>query len=524
MAFSYKLPDGIHETENNSVIIVGANGSGKSRMGAWIEEQDGNNGNVHRISGQRDLNFPEFITLKQEERAEKELIFGSSDNNKSKGYRFGYKNNKINYTGGMLRDVENVLSLVFAKQSNQNAAFVEQCETAEQNNQPHPPLPENIIKKLTKVWDAVFPHRTIILKDNKIQVSLDAGQPYLGTEMSDGEKATLYLIAQCLAVPDGKTVIVDEPELHLHRAIMNKLWDEIEKTRKDCLFIYITHDANFVANHRNSDKIWLKGFDGTNWDFAFIQDSELPQMLLIDLLGNRQKVIFVEGTGDSHDTELYSQFYDGYYVILCGGCEKVIERTKAMRAETQLHDKECFGIIDRDFRPDTELTRLEEKGVFSLQVAEVENLFCVEGILRIVNSNQSNGDDSKVVAAIDHIKQKFETEKQGQINNATLSELKHKIAKSCENKNDLLATVNSYDTIKAEVTGRFEVLQDNDSILKVFNRKKLAGDVGAKFGFVSTDDGKEYKSLVTRLFRGDKRDEIKDALKPYLPDNTKIPY
>ena len=43
--FEYKMPkeDGgldLKSTESNSVIIIGANGSGKSRLGAWMELQE----------------------------------------------------------------------------------------------------------------------------------------------------------------------------------------------------------------------------------------------------------------------------------------------------------------------------------------------------------------------------------------------------------------------------------------------------------------------------------------------------
>ena len=67
MAFTYWLPDEQgqkqeHKTNNNSVIIIGANGSGKSHLGAWIEQQDLEN--VHRIGAQRNLNFNEDIALK----------------------------------------------------------------------------------------------------------------------------------------------------------------------------------------------------------------------------------------------------------------------------------------------------------------------------------------------------------------------------------------------------------------------------------------------------------------------------
>ena len=64
MAFMYYLPDenGKREeygTSANAVIISGANGSGKSKLGAWIEQQSMQN--VHRIGAQRKLNFSENI-------------------------------------------------------------------------------------------------------------------------------------------------------------------------------------------------------------------------------------------------------------------------------------------------------------------------------------------------------------------------------------------------------------------------------------------------------------------------------
>lgn len=43
--FKYALPDENNnpvsqEIDSNSLIIIGANGSGKSKLGAWIEEND----------------------------------------------------------------------------------------------------------------------------------------------------------------------------------------------------------------------------------------------------------------------------------------------------------------------------------------------------------------------------------------------------------------------------------------------------------------------------------------------------
>ena len=45
MSHTYCLPNErgaviSYETDSNVVIIIGANGSGKSKLGAWIEKQD----------------------------------------------------------------------------------------------------------------------------------------------------------------------------------------------------------------------------------------------------------------------------------------------------------------------------------------------------------------------------------------------------------------------------------------------------------------------------------------------------
>ncbi|HLO51699.1 MAG TPA: hypothetical protein VK211_25020, partial [Kamptonema sp.] len=58
------------------VVIIGANGSGKSRLGFWIEQNQPNPEKAHRISAQRALDFSEYAKLKSHEQAEKELLFG----------------------------------------------------------------------------------------------------------------------------------------------------------------------------------------------------------------------------------------------------------------------------------------------------------------------------------------------------------------------------------------------------------------------------------------------------------------
>ncbi|MGY6550455.1 MAG: AAA family ATPase [Erythrobacter sp.] len=79
------------------------------------------------------------------------------------------------------------------------------------------------------------------------------------SEMSDGERAIFYLIGQTLLADESTLLIIDEPELHVHRSIMSKLWDELEAARADCAFVFITHDLEFAAS-RVAEKYVIRDY------------------------------------------------------------------------------------------------------------------------------------------------------------------------------------------------------------------------------------------------------------------------
>ena len=76
--YNYILPDENNnpvskETKCHSIIIIGANGSGKTRLGAWIEKNMIDE--THRISAQRALTFGTYIKQKSYEQAINLVIF-----------------------------------------------------------------------------------------------------------------------------------------------------------------------------------------------------------------------------------------------------------------------------------------------------------------------------------------------------------------------------------------------------------------------------------------------------------------
>ena len=522
--FKYILPDNKNnpkkcETAYHSIIIIGANGSGKSRIGAWIEKQDPDN--VHRIGAQRSLEFGDYIQQKSYEKSSRLLLFGT-DNNMIRHHDGKWNWRTDSYTTMLLNDYEIVLSTLLALKNKEEEEFVEECRKKEKNKEPHNNVPEMVTDKLKKIWNLIFPHRNIDIKDGKVVASICTNN-YEGKNMSDGERVALYLIAQALCVPENKTIIIDEPEIHLHHSILEKLWKNIELERKDCLFIYITHDTQFASLHRDSEKYWIKSFDGEKWEYEKINNDNMPEQLLLDILGNRKSVLFIEGTNHSYDAKLYSEIYDNYYVIPCGSCSSVISQTKAMKSNKQLHHLSCYGLIDRDFRSDSEIKKLKEQGIYSLKVAEVENLFLVEEILKIINKILSNKNEEKIDSIKKYVIKRFEEQKNDLISRAVISELKFQLdiitiegkdkENIKENLNNCLHRL-SIDKIYENIEKNFNVSGDYQKILELFNEKGLRTSIGHYLGLCN----KEYSELVLRNLQSDHREEIINSFLKYLPE------
>ncbi|GHU82502.1 hypothetical protein FACS1894196_0920 [Clostridia bacterium] len=537
VSFTYYLPDEnsspvAQTTENQAVVIIGANGSGKSKLGAWMELQ-GND--VHyRIGAQRSLLFGDYIQPTSHEKAQNQLLYGQDNvldvNSKNKHiYRWGGHHlnddgtHYVAYTEHMLQDYESVLSIITALNSKQEHDMYERYKSGGNVVLPTN-APLRVIDELYNIWKAVFPQRQINLADAKVTAAVN-DKAYKGKHMSDGEKVALYLIAQALCIPKNMAIIIDEPEIHLHRSIMNKLWASIEEKRNDCLFIYITHDTQFAASHAQSDKIWVKSFDGSNWQWEKVEESGLPEQLLLELLGNRKPVMFVEGTKGSLDYKLYSVLYPDYYVVPCESCKDVRAFTKAVNTlkETQpSFDLTAIGIVDRDFRPQAEIDALKADNVYVLGVAEVENLFLIESVVVIVNDHLKQASvitEDKVSEIVSEVTKEYKLKRKEQIERAVGAEIQYALSQSnFKTKTDYESAIEKicYDNIATEKASLFHEDTEYSNILLRYNNKGLKRFPERVFG---QDD---YRGIVLRLAEGDKQAEIREALRPYLPEGIPL--
>lgn len=515
---SIKIPlaNGNSTTINSSqsFVIVGANGSGKSHLGAWIEK---NNSNVLRISAQRALTIPDTVRVTSGDSAWRKIMFGS-ETHQDKGYKWGWGKE----TSTLINDYESVLSKVFSNESHELREFKDKCDKGDYSKDF-----KTIVEKITNIWNAVLPQRAILL-DNFEAKAKNNTDIYKAGEMSDGERVCLYLIAQSLITPDGYIVVIDEPEIHLHTSIMKRLWDEIEKNCPNKTFVYITHDLSFATSRKNTTKIWVKSYDGHGkWDLSVIDGyDEIPDSLLLEILGTRNPVLFVEGEKNSYDIALYKEIYSYYHIIPCHNCQKVIELTKAFNNEKvrSLHSYDVKGLIDHDYLSEVEIDNYKKQNIYTINVSEVENLYLIEPLVRIAADRLGSDGDETFSKVSDFLFNHMEKNKLEIVNAICVKEIRHILnafSSTGKNEEDLNNDLNSmisgidvqkiYNQTENKISDII-AKKDYKSMIMYYNNKGLCQQVGGIIGFK-----KPYTQVILDLLKSEKRDDIIESLKEYLP-------
>jgi hypothetical protein len=281
-------------------------------------------------------------------------------------------------------DFESVLQALFAQQ---NRVLVDLHNVRKSGTETS--LPITKLDTLQRIWQRLLPHRALEIRDAAIIVQIPQGPfhsgdgTYLPSNMSDGERVIFYLIGQTLLAPEKGIIIVDEPELHIHPSLSSALWDTLEAERPDLAFVYITHDIEFAANRVLAKKYFVRAIlHNSFWDIEEIpENTGLPEEVVIQLVGNRKPVLFVEGEAGSLDSLIYRSVYPEMRIEPRGSCEAVIQSVASFKADKTLHRLgDVFGCIDADHRSFKDEAFLRNKGVYSLRVAEIENVFLLPDV------------------------------------------------------------------------------------------------------------------------------------------------
>ena len=358
------------------------------------------------------------------------------------------------------------------------------------------------------------------------------GHEYSASEMSDGERVIFYLIAQALLAKPDTVLIFDEPELHINKSILAKLWDAIESARPDCAFLYITHDVEFASSRHAANKYALRAFErhpNPTWDIELIPDErEIPDDIVATIVGSRRPVLFVEGDGGSLDSSLYRRVYRNFTVIPVGSCDHVIHTVASFAARPELHRVGCAGLVDADGRTDAEAAHLEARGVYRLPVSEVENLLALPNVfLAIAKALKFTGQDAqqKLVAlrtfvlaqasrdidaiSLRHTRRRIDAEmKKIGLSGTDVASLEAAFitATSRVSVQGIFAEVKS--ALSAAIAG-----QEYEKVLLYYDNKGLLAEAARQLGYQQ----KALEEYIGRELRSDESPDLCAALASYLP-------
>lgn len=164
--------------------------------------------------------------------------------------------------------------------------------------------------------------------------------------------------------------------------------------------------------------------------------------------------------------------------------------------------------------------------MYSLEVAEVENLFCVPEVLKVVSEHLLRDSSEDIQAISNFVFKNLQKELETQISLRVAGEIKFrlnlfdekakgkdKLSLALRNLTSSIDVSNIYDEIETQFTNIIE-RKDYTELLKLYNRKSIAAQVSKYFDL--TNGG--LAQLVVRLALSNQKDAIVGAIKPYLGD------
>lgn len=378
MDFTLTLPGGQQLPGTTPVVVVGPNGSGKTRQ-------------------TRQLSAPvaiDFINALRNTRVAAELPAVGVDT-----ARANFTNQKASSRTNhweLAGEFDYMLSQMLAQHSMAAIEFTRQFrEDPASGAQPA----ETPLHRVEQLWGKVFPGRELHWSDWKPLIknkTTGAELTYSGNQMSDGEKAALYLAGRVFSSDPG-VLVVDEPETHLHSLLAARLWTALEAARPDIRFVYVTHDLNFAMSRHDATFVLASPTAGLR---TIDLGGSLPDDVAEALLGSASlsffasRVVFCEGESASLDQQVYDAWFNGPDTVVkaVGSCERVMRCVDAVANSGIAAALTAVGIVDSDYNPEAFRESLPV-GVNMLLVHEIESLLSLPAVVAGVCRHLAAGFD-----------------------------------------------------------------------------------------------------------------------------------
>lgn len=368
-------------------VILGSNGTGKSKVLHSLKTNHvmfGNRSEIAYVEGGRTFTIPPSLEMNRN------TIGYSTLDQASKSHQSKRINKLSDRITDALFALDRMGEAEYRKHSDSIETWVKTGQSGNAPRRSDPPLAQ-----LSNIFQSVFPEieLTIDSGSKSITCKKNSSMPYPPSELSDGEKQVFCLIADILLLSKGNPlIVVDEPELNLHPSLAIDLWSLIESTLPEAVFVYATHSVAFALKH-NVDSLIVLPRTGIDpivvKDFSEINSEDLRSFLgAIPAILANPKAIAVEGEKDSIDSIIYKWIVGDPSIAIeaVGSCHNVISAVKRDGVwKTLGTPQKLVGIVDRDFRLDDYLKKIEEAGVSVLPFHEIESILLIPKIVSLLS-------------------------------------------------------------------------------------------------------------------------------------------
>ena len=348
------------------IVILGPNGSGKTQLAQKIAQIN----QVSAISAQRRTWIDDNLPV-QEEQQLRNNVRSQQDRWRQHSWQ---PTEEINF----------ILSTLIQEHTN---LLTKKNEQAIDSGSPLEPVKDTKLILLQGLWNRLFPKRKLEIggffpKVKRLDAAATA-QPYQLRQMSDGERTVLYMAARVMTA-EHPVIVVDEPELHMHSRLSVEFWNEAEKLRPDCRFLYVTHDLNFTLSRRGATFLIARSNDAAE---AVLVD-QLPTSVAAEVLGAAtlpfyaKRIFLFEGEeGKGFASEFFSAWFDDdeTFAIPSGDRDSVCAALSGLKT-VGVVAAEVIGLIDRDFYSDDVLDAITG-GVTVLPLHEIESVLCDQRVV-----------------------------------------------------------------------------------------------------------------------------------------------
>lgn len=349
-----------------AIVILGPNGSGKTQLAQKIAQ----NNQVSAISAQRRTWVDDSLPVQEGQRLRNEV----EAQQRQWQQNSWHPTEEINYIlATLIQDHINLLT--------------KRNEQAIDEGIPLEPVTDTNLIQLQGLWNRLFPKRKLEIGGFFPKVKrLDAASPattYQLRQMSDGERTVLYMAARVMTA-EQPVILVDEPELHMHSMLAVQFWDEAERLRPNCRFVYVTHDLSFALSRRRATYLIVRSSDKAE----AVDVDQLPSSIAAEVLGAAtlpfyaKRIFLFEGeSGKGFASEFFSAWFDDdeTFAIPSGDRDAVCAAVSGLKT-VGVVAAQIIGLIDRDFYSDDVLGAVTN-GVTVLPLHEIESVLCDQRVV-----------------------------------------------------------------------------------------------------------------------------------------------